>query len=408
MNNLYHTADPARLLELKRLESDAILDVLRTINQDTLNIPQLCLIARNVMRAQLGVKRVKFIYKSRGNWIEGISLGFSPLTDEQTAELFALRKTAGLRTGAFPKLAETNAEFALPIVNRGEPVAYFLIAEFADSEVEIQNDLIFIETLGNILYVAIQNKLFVHERMQQESLRKELEMAETIQKQLLISDFSRFRDLDIYGMNVPHHGIGGDFYDVIQKGDGYTFVAIADVSGKGIGAALLMSNLQANLRALCARYDSPAAIVREINALLYQISGGDKFVTLFLAGIDTHSGSITYVNAGHCYPILTRVGKEAIQLESSCMLLGILPTLPVTDIALDFSQDDVLFMFTDGIIEQENAKGEMFGSDKLIDVLKPMSGLCAKAIVQHVQTELDTYAEGAEVADDVTMLCVKG
>lgn len=408
MNNLYHTADPARLLELKRLESDAILDVLRTINQDTLSIQQLCLIARNLLRAQLGVKRMKFIYKSHGAWLEGINLGFSALSDAQTAELFTLRKTAALRTGAFPALAETPAEFALPIVNRGEPVAYFLIAEFADSEVEIQNDLIFIETLGSILYVAIQNKELFQERVRQESLRKELEVAETIQKQLLISSFDRFQDLDIFGLNVPHHRIGGDFYDVIQKGEGYTFVAIADVSGKGIGAALLMSNLQANLRALCARYDSPAAIVREINGLLYQISGGDKFVTLFLAGIDTSSGSVTYVNAGHCYPILARAGQEAIQLESSCMLLGILPSLSVTDTTLDFAADDVLFMFTDGIIEQENPAGAMFGSEHLMEVLQPVYSFPSKAIVQHIQTEVSGYAGNAEVADDVTMLCVKG
>lgn len=399
--------DPEKLLELKRLESHALLDVLRTVNLYELSIPQLCLITRNVLRAQLGVKRVSFLYRYQNQWCEGIRLNMPIFSDAALDELFALRKTTSLQTDQTPHLRETGGEFAVPILNRGEAVAYFVIADFAESEVEIENDLIFTETLGNILYVAIYNHQLFQERMAQEFLRKELEVAETIQRQLLISDFSGFGEHDIFAVNVPHHGIGGDFYDVIQKGDGVTFVCIGDVSGKGIGAALLMSNLQANLRALCARYDSPAKIVEELNAILYNISGGDKFVTLFLAGIDAHSHTITYVNAGHCYPIFLQADKHTY-FESSCMLLGILPSMDVPETCVDYSPNDVLLLFTDGIVEQENAKGEMFGSEKILAELMHVRDASAQHIIEYLQQTLNEYAQGAERADDVTMLCVKG
>lgn len=399
--------DPKKLLELKRLESHALLDVLRTINLYELSVTQLCLITRNVLRAQLGVKRVSFLYQYESQWCEGIRLNMPIFSDAALDELFALRKTTNLQTDTTPTLREIGAEYAVPILNRGEAVAYFVIAEFADSEVEIQNDLIFTETLGNILHVAIYNHQLFQERIAQEFLRKELEVAEIIQRQLLISDFSNFPDHDIFGINVPHHGIGGDFYDIVQKGDGVTFICIGDVSGKGIGAALLMSNLQANLRALCARYDSPAKIVEELNTILYNISGGDKFVTLFLAGIDRDSRTITYVNAGHCYPIFLQEDSHRF-FESSCMLLGIVPQLDIAEASVSYEKGDVLLLFTDGIVEQENSAGEMFSSERILAEVLHMRQASARTIVEHLRVTLNAYGEGAERADDVTMLCIKG
>ena len=255
MRNVYNTDDPRKLLELKRLEADALLDVLRTINDSELDISKLCLIARNVLRAQLGVKKVIFYYDIDDNWVEGMRMGFGKMELDGLEELIQYKKTTKVTGGFAPSLYKMGVEYVIPILNRGEPSAYFVIADFADTEVEIQNDLIFIATLGNILSVAIRNRQLINEKVRQEYLKRELEVASTIQSQLLISDFSRFKEIDVFGLNVSHHGIGGDFYDVIKRGKGITFICIADVAGKGIGAALLMSNLQANLqRALRAVY----------------------------------------------------------------------------------------------------------------------------------------------------------
>ncbi|TAE58860.1 MAG: serine/threonine-protein phosphatase, partial [Bacteroidetes bacterium] len=278
--------------------------------------------------------------------------------------------------------------------------------EFAETEIELRNDLIFIETLGNILMVAIRNRQFFQEKMAQESLRRELEVAETIQKQLLISDFTHFKDIDVYGLNLSHQRVGGDFYDVIQKENGSIFLCIADVSGKGIGAALLMSNLQANLRALCARYSELPVIVGELNNILHSITEGDKFVTLFLARIDLPTRTFTYVNAGHNYPLFL-TGGEALRLEVGCMLLGILPDLHIQQDTLPYLPGDLLFTFTDGVVEQGDPTDELFGSERLAEELFRVRHAPAREVVNQVERTLYAFAREVGPSDDITMLAVK-
>ncbi|MEL6676989.1 MAG: PP2C family protein-serine/threonine phosphatase [Bacteroidota bacterium] len=406
IENVYNTTDPEKLLELKRLEADTLLDVLRTINIDDLKIEQLCTITRNVLRAQLGVKKMLFLYEYESTWIEGIRLGFPLFPETAIDEVMEVQKVSPVSDESCPSLQALQAEYVLPIRTRDGVAAYFVIADFADSEIEAQNDLIFIETLGNILSVAIRNKQLFKEKMEQEFLKKELEVAETIQKQLLISDFSRFREMDVYGVNIAHHGVGGDFYDVIKKGKGNTFVCIADVSGKGIGAALLMSNLQANLRALCAQYSDLKDIIRELNTILFNITTGEKFVTLFLAKIDSQNQLLTYVNAGHNYPIFLQ-GSKASRLDKGCMLLGIMPELDIQEQEISFGKEDLLFMFTDGVVEQTNPAEEMYGSERIMSELLTHRALSSQALTEYFLQTLENYSGGIDAQDDVTMLCVK-
>ena len=406
MENVYNTTDPKKLLDLKRLEADALLDVLRTINHDELNISQLCLIARNVLRAQLGVKKMIFFYEYQGRWKEGMQSGFPAFSRNDIEEMIDIKTISPITSEHHPGLYEKGVEYVLPVKNRDEVTAFFAIADFADSEIEAQGDIIFIETLGNILSVAIRNKQLFKEKMEQEFLKKELEVASTIQDQLLISDFSRFREMDVYGMNIAHHGVGGDFYDVIKKGRGTTFVCIADVSGKGIGAALLMSNLQANLRALCAQSNDLETIIRELNRILFNITTGEKFVTLFLARIDSRVNKITYINAGHNYPIFINNG-EVKRLDSGCILLGIMPDLSIERSSAIYSPGDLLFMFTDGVVEQTNLEDEMFGSERIIDKLKGVQYKDSQNIVLDIQNVLTEFSEQVRATDDITMLSVK-
>lgn len=406
MENAYNTNDPKKLLELKRMEADALLDVLRSINNDALSIQHLCLIVKNVLRAQIGVRKMIFLYEYEEVWREGLRLGFDRLTEEAVEELVDIDKITPIDAASYPELFKFDIEYIIPFINRGDKRAYFAIAEFADTEVEAEGDLIFIESMGNILSVAIRNKELFKEKMEQEFIRKELEVAETIQKQLLISDFTRFKEIDVFGLNIPHHGIGGDFYDVIKKQKGTTFVCIADVSGKGIGAALLMSNLQANLRALCAQYDDIVEIVVELNRVLYNVTTGEKFVTLFLAKINSKEETLTYVNAGHNYPMFLSKG-EVLRLDKGCTILGIMPMLSPESYTFSFAAKDILFMFTDGVTEQFNPKEEMFGSERTMQILRKYPTSSSEDIIKHILESLENFAETQVTTDDLTMLCVK-
>ncbi len=404
--NAFDTTDPKILLELKRLEADTLLDVLRTINRAELNIEQLCLITRNVLRAQLGVHKMAFYYLYRDQWKEGMRVRMRSLTTEGQAEMHLFTQTAPVRKDEQPTLYHMGVEYVVPITNRGDSMAYFLIADFADSEVEAQNDLIFIATLGNILAVAIRNRQLFQDQMEQESLRRELEVAEAIQKQLLISDFSRFQEIDVHAINLAHHRVGGDLYDVIKKENGTTFACIADVAGKGIGAAMLMSNLQANLRALCAQYNEPIPIIQELNRILYSITVGEKFVTLFLAQIDPASRTLRYVNAGHNYPLFLH-GDQVEQLQSGCILLGIMPEVMPEEDRLSYKADDLLFAFTDGVVEQTNDQDEMFEAEGILQALQQAPIASAQEMVDRIQARLEAYAGEVTASDDITMLGVK-
>ena len=407
MDNVYNTTDPQKLLRLKRQEADALLDILRTIQLDNKSIRQLSLITKNLLRAQLGVKKMIFFYEYKQVWNEGARLGFESFSEAAVEEMMRMKTITAVQTDVHPELSKYEVEYIVPLVNKDRASAFFAIAAFADSEVEAQSDLIFIETLGSILAVAIRNRELFEEKMEQEFIKKELEVAETIQKQLLISDFSRFNEIDVFGLNLAHHRVGGDFFDVIKKGRGTTFICIADVSGKGMGAALLMSNLQANLRALCAQYGDLKKIIQELNKILFGITTGEKFVTLFLAKIDTKNRRLQYINAGHNYPIFLQQGQPG-RLDKGCMLLGIMPELSIEKSAVYFEKGDVLFMFTDGVVEQHNPEGEMFGSERIIQQLSSMdSQMKSEEIVKQFQHILFEYARQENTVDDVTMLSVK-
>ncbi|MCI4669694.1 MAG: serine/threonine-protein phosphatase [Bacteroidia bacterium] len=404
--NVYQTTDPEKLLQLKRLEAEAILDILKSINNEKMSIKNLCLVVRNLLLTQLQVRKMAFFYESEESWIEGMRLKFSPFSEEAFDEMMAMTTTEKPVEDKQPNLLKLGIEYIIPIYNEGQIKAYFAIADFAESELEEQNDIIFIKTVGNILAVAIRNRELFKEQMARENLQKELEVASTIQKQLLIADFKGFKPMDVYGTNIPHSGVGGDFYDIIKKGEDTLFCCIADVSGKGIGAALLMANLQANLRSLCAQFDDLGTIIGELNERLFSITEGEKFVTMFLARIDLPQKTFSYINAGHNYPILVK-GDKISRLSEGCILLGILPDVQSSEKTILFEDGNILLMFTDGVVEQTNKQEEMFGSERIVALVKEFEDLSSQNLVEQLLKRLSDFSEEIEAGDDTTILSVK-
>lgn len=407
MKNHYHNAAPEKLLELKRLEADTLRDLLRSVNNPVLETKSVCMIVRNVLRAQIGVKKMLFFFKADKDWREGIRANFEILNNEALAEMQLLHYTTKITEEVLPHLSELGIEYVIPLNSAGGLTnAYFLIADFADSEEEAQSDLIFIETVGQILATAIQNRQLIKEQMQQEFLKRELNVASNLQKQLLLSDFGRFLEIDVHAINLPFQGVGGDYYDVIKRGKGITFVCIADVSGKGISAALLMSNLQANLRAACANHDDLSLIVESLNRIIFKLTGGERFITLFLAKIDTKNKICSYINAGHDYPALVQNGKIR-WLESQGTFVGIIPKLKIQESSFSFSENDHLFLYTDGLIDQKNTIGQTFNTDKIAETLLTAIHLPAKELIAHFAQNIKDFAQNIEATDDLTLLDVR-
>jgi sigma-B regulation protein RsbU (phosphoserine phosphatase) len=402
----YSTNDPELLLRLKRQEADALRDVLRSINQAHLRPEHIFKVARNTLLAQCEVRKMKFIYLTDEGFQFGMRVGFQKFTAEGTHELPKELITTEIRQEEHPILFGMGVEYVVPVNFQNKVAAWVLVADFAESDAERENDLIFIEIIGNVVSAALENRILIADMVAQESLRRELEVAEKIQKQLLPTDFGMIGQAEIFASNQSHHHIGGDFYDVISRGEKGFFLCIADVAGKGIGAALLMANLQASLRALILSENELKSVVQKLHKILYNITHGEQFVTFFIAHVRFEQGEIDYINCGHNPPLLARDGRLK-EFDEGTIPLGIIDLPGVEQSTVRYEKGDTLFMYTDGLMEQHNKAGEMLGEHRIHTTLADTAQDSVKDIVTAMQAMYDAFCDGAEQEDDVTLLAVR-
>lgn len=407
MRNVYDTNDPEKLLNLKKQEADALRDVIRSMNRGSLKKEHIFKIAQNTLLAQIGVRKMMFLFDSEEEGLRtGLRFGLPEIDEQGYNELPRSLGAFEVNSEEHPRLFEMGVEYAVAVNFQDRVGAWFLVANFAESEAEKNSDLIFIDTMGNVLSTAVENRILMRKMLRQESLRRELEVAEKIQRQLLISDFSEVKGADIAAENVAHHKIGGDFYDVIPRGDKGFFVCIADVAGKGIGAALLMANLQANLRALILSQNKLVDVIKKLHLLLAEITRGEQFITLFLAHVRIQEREIDYINAGHNHPMLLHKGKIET-LDKGTIPLGIIDLGLIEEETVSYHPGDTFFLFTDGLIEQTNPDGEFLGDEVVAERLKDIAELPSASIVEDMSTFHKSYAAGATIDDDVTLMSVK-
>src|SRR5690554_4335154 len=249
----------------------------------------------------------------------------------------------------------------IPVFHKDEPVAYVLIGDIDEEQQGISpiiKHLKFIQTITNIIVVAIENIRLYQESLEKEVLRKELEVASKMQSMLIPSTDSLPKNpyLNVATYYKPHSQVGGDYYDFMALNDQEYGFCIADVSGKGVSAAILMSNFQANLRALFKSKLSLINMVKELNELVNASAHGEKFITFFIAKYNIKNKSIQYINAGHNPPLLLHKEKQSIvYLTNGCVGLGMFEEIPTIRVGtVHVNSGDKLVCYTDGLIEAEN------------------------------------------------------
>ncbi|MCK4513339.1 PP2C family protein-serine/threonine phosphatase [bacterium] len=263
-------------------------------------------------------------------------------------------------------------------------------------------------TIGAITYnyelLRQQIETVVAERSK---LEQEMEIARTIQTQLLPKSFPDPPGWDIYGFSVPARHVGGDCFDVIDMTDGKFAITIGDVAGKGTPAAILMANVQAAVRALAESGVRPKELMRHVNRIAYSYTGDSEFITFFYCVLDTKAGEIRYVNAGHNPPCVLRSNGEKEFLGKGGLIVGIMPDVEYEDAVITLGLGDSLVLFTDGVTEALNPHEEMFGDERLEALLVEHRHLGAHDIEERVYAELKGFVAGAAQADDITMVAVK-
>jgi len=231
---------------------------------------------------------------------------------------------------------------------------------------------------------------------------EELQRAREIQISLLPKEISQLPGFEVASAWQPARAVGGDYFDVLKLGENRLAICIADVSGKGVPAALLMANVQASLRASVRDLDSPARVCSIINGMLCASIAADRFVTFFCGVLDSASRNFRYCNAGHPYPILVSCGTVRA-LDQGGAVLGVFPAWTYQESSVNLSSGDRLLLFTDGITEAEGPRGEEFGMERVAAFAKTYAANSAAKINQQLLAQVTEFC-GAQFRDDATLL----
>jgi sigma-B regulation protein RsbU (phosphoserine phosphatase) len=356
-------------LKISKFKLDSLLDITLSINA---NLPTEVLLSKYefILRNNLGIGKI-LIFKHSDNWECLLNGGF-PKHFETIDVKSKLLGICEIFFGAID-LGFEGVDIIVPVYNNNEHLAFIFIGDIeeeGEGMSPVLKHLNFIQTISSIIIVAIENIRLFNESLAQEALKKELELAAKMQK-MLIPDNSQMPKnpkIIVNGFYYPHYEVGGDYYDCIRLSETKTGFCIADVSGKGISAAILMSNFQASLRALFTFDIELETLVKKLNSIVVINAAGEKFITLFVARYDHKSRVLEYINAAHNPPVLYNTATgETLHLRTSCVGIGMLDEIPAVQkseiIIKDFSK---IVCYTDGLSELKYADGTDIGTKEII------------------------------------------
>jgi sigma-B regulation protein RsbU (phosphoserine phosphatase) len=238
-------------------------------------------------------------------------------------------------------------------------------------------------------------------------VREEIRLASEIQLGLLPKTNPEIQHYQIAGFSMPAQVVGGDYFDFIRVDDNRLAICLGDVSGKGLPAALLMSNLQATIRGQTVLGQPPKECMKRSNRLMYESTDPHKFATLFYGIMDTSTHRLAYSNAGHDLPYFFSEGKDPLRLESGGLILSVMEDFAYEEAGVDFSPGDLLVVFSDGITEATNEYEEQFGEDRLLEVLLESTDLQPEEIIEKLTASVNQFAGGRPQMDDMTLVVLK-
>jgi sigma-B regulation protein RsbU (phosphoserine phosphatase) len=295
----------------------------------------------------------------------------------------------------------------MPIRNRqGEPAGILQLFNKLNG-VFTKEDEEFLNAMSLQMALAMENARMHREIVEKKRLEKEMQLARGIQRSLLPEAPPTVPGFDIAVLNVPCFEVGGDYYDFLTLGPNTLLLVVADVEGKGVSSAMVMSNLQATLRALVMHLHSLEVITLSLNEMILADTRQEKYLSCFMGLVDTRRRGLHYINAGHIPPILVRKNGEVLSLEQGGMVIGLFSAVEYERGSMQLMPGDVLLCCTDGIIEASDKDHEEFGADRLVKIVQNNQHLSAQELVKIVAQEVEDYAKGGVHIDDKVLMVVK-
>ena len=393
--------------EIKELELNSLLEITQAINNN-LPEPSLYKIYHFTLRANHNIKKLA-LYVLDDRWeckaFHGTIHNYAEIALDQK---FLMTKEIDYLENDNTSVPFGEFDVLIPIVHKDRILAFVFIDGMKRNDGGPYEDFTFLQALSNIILVAIENKKLARKQLKQEALRREMEIASNVQKYLFPENLPNGRRLKVEASYLPHHTVGGDYYDYIPINRNQFLICIADVSGKGIPAAILMSNFQASLRTLIRQTPNITAIVEELNYLILENAKGENFITFFGAIYDHTLKTMVYVNAGHNPPIIVDKKNGLMLLDQGTTILGSFKALPfLNEGFLTDLEDFLFFSYTDGLTETLNEQGEEFGVERLRELLMKEKDSELKDLHQQVFASLDSFRGSNSYSDDITLLSCK-
>ncbi len=302
-----------------------------------------------------------------------------------------------------------RAVMAVPLWNQDDVVGLIYTDSTLGTKRFADEDLKVLTMLGNIAAIQIHNARLFAEQLEKQRFEKEAQAAAEIQRKLLPEGPPEIPGYRFAGRNDPCHEVGGDYYDCVPLGDGARRgIIIADVSGKGMGAALLMASLQATYHARAEVGPASGAMIDQLNAAIHRSAPSNRFVTAFVMDLDPQAHRVAYVNAGHAPPpVLVRATGETMLILPGGPPLGIFPGMEYETGSIELAPRDFIFACSDGVTDMTSPTGEMFGDERLRALLAGLPGRSPEAVHQTIGEALHAFAAGTHYPDDLTIIVLQ-
>jgi sigma-B regulation protein RsbU (phosphoserine phosphatase) len=396
-----------RLLLKRQSELNSLLEVTRAINKNT-STTVLIQMLEVILQNYLHVGRFRFLIEKDHNYAciskYGGDIESTGILSEACATLSKIKSPEPLANNTNAVL--NKYDYFIPIYHKSKALAYALIGDFSTSGEMLNNDLNFIQTLVNVVVVALENKKLFRERLASERFQREMELAAEVQNMLIPLRIHKETAVEVGARYLPHQNVGGDYFDFIRLNDHEFLWCIADVSGKGVSAALLMANFQATLHAWTAVEDDLTNIVERLNKKVNDNTKGERFITLFIAKYNQQTRKLNYINAGH-NPTILYCDGEVVTLKLGTTMIGAFEQLPFLNQGeVDIEPGSLLFNYTDGLLDFEPHGDKKWNEELLLDFVVARGDETPDTFNQALLDHLNFSIKGKPI-DDITMLSLR-
>jgi sigma-B regulation protein RsbU (phosphoserine phosphatase) len=398
-------------LQITNFKLKSLLQITEAINE---NLTQEQLLERyeELLTKDLKIGKV-LIFKFEETWkciLKSGEVGDNYVKINIERDLLCLTEITSVTSSPIENLE--GFDIVIPVINKNQHIAFVIIGDIDEESEGISptiKHLTFIQTLSNIIIVAIENIRLFKELLQQEALKKELELASKMQSMLIPSQEILPCDdrIHIKAFYHPHLEVGGDYYDYVELSKNEIGFCISDVSGKGMSAALLMSNFQANLRALFTHEISLPALIESLNQRVMHAAHGEKFITLFLAKFNFKTRELEYINAGHNHPFMYHKNRNELRLLSKgCVGIGMLDEIPmIRKGSITLEEPTKILCYTDGLTDLLDGKGVTSGTEEIEQCITNNESI--EANIQDIIKRQGINDGNTAIFDDISILGIE-